>query len=187
MNNHTPIANLHDTRGFRLDDSGKSKAYFSIRKPCIIDSMSITQLKEIWNNDPDRNVRICLHDSPQSSFHEMVILESPKRYYRPHKHITKGESYHLIEGRLGVFIFSDQGVILDSRILDTNDSLIYRIAESVFHCILPISNPVIYHECKLGPFTGKEDSIWADWSPSESETDEVFKFQEKLRKHLLVN
>jgi len=179
--NSTQIS-LFNPEYFRVDDSGKSTAFFSIKKPVCINSKLISELKEIWSKNPERNLRICLHESSSATFHEMVILETPGRYYRPHKHNAKGESYHLIEGKLGVVNFEDDGQIIDSRILDATDKFLYRVGESVFHCILPLTSPVIYHESKLGPFLGEGDSLWAPWSPSEKDSENIVEFSNRIAK-----
>ena len=48
--------------------------------------------------------------------------------------------------------------------------------------IQPITETVIYHENKPGPFEGNSDSIFADWSPTEEE--EIITYLSKLEKYL---
>ena len=122
---------LFDSNLFRTDSTGKSIAFFSIKKPIAVNKDLINELKENWLLSPDKNLRICLHDSPSSLFHEMVILETQGKYYRPHKHMNKGESYHIIEGKLGIVNFNDCGDITDARILDPFNDYLYRLGESV--------------------------------------------------------
>ena len=44
--------------------------------------------------------------------------------------------------------------------------------------------PVIYHENKPGPFTGKGDSIFPDWAPDGADAAVAEAYVDELRKHL---
>ena len=54
----------------------------------------------------------------------------------------------------------------------------------MYHSIQPITETVIYHENKPGPFEGNSDSIFADWSPKEEEEEEIITYLSKLEKYL---
>ena len=49
-------------------------------------------------NDRHR-MRLCAHDSPENTLHEMIVALTNDAYVRPHKHFNKAESFHVIEGR----------------------------------------------------------------------------------------
>ena len=166
---------LDDSASTRRDDSGKSVAFFCQRLPARVDQDLLEQLKRIAR-DPatgGKNVRLCLHDGPGAAFHEMVILERKGRYYRPHKHLTKGESYHLIEGSMAAFIFEDDGTIADACVLDPSDRFLYRVGTNMYHAILPLSDWIVYHESKPGPFTGEGDSVYPAWAPDGRDASAV--------------
>ena len=59
-------------------------------------------------------------------------------------------------------LFSDKGKI--EKICKIKKNNIFRTPINVFHTMLPISNYVIYHESKTGPFLKKNDSIYSKWS-----------------------
>ena len=49
---------------------------------------------------------------------------------------------------------------------------------------MPLSDPVIYHENKPGPFTGQGDSLFPAWAPDGTDVAEVERYVLKLKSHL---
>lgn len=183
--NELSFIDLSDPSSIEIDDGPKSIAYFCRNRPVCVNTELISQLKEISRKlSGEKNIRVCLHENPGAKFHNMIILEHKDKYYRPHKHLKKGESFHIIEGLMGVFAFDDTGVIVDRCLLEQGGSLIYRIEANTYHAVLPLSNFVIYHEAKLGPFIGKEDSIYASWAPDGNNSKEVLQYVSGLRQSL---
>ena len=86
---------LNDKDSVLIDNGKKSLAYFAKKRPVKVDAELIKKLKETISK-LDKNVRLCLHESPDSLFHDMIILERKGKYYRPHKHKKKEESFQHI-------------------------------------------------------------------------------------------
>src|SRR5947207_1087581 len=78
-----------------------------------ISSRDIEFLKEKLASAPRKRIRICAHATPEDRLHEMIIVLDADTYIRPHKHIGKSESFHIIDGSVDVVIFEDQGEIED--------------------------------------------------------------------------
>ena len=51
-----------------------------------------------------RRARICTHGHIDDDVHEMFIVHSKGAYIRPHKHINKSESLHIIDGLVSSFV-----------------------------------------------------------------------------------
>ena len=128
------------------------------------------------------DVRICLHKSPTDNFQNMIILHRNSEYYRPHIHSKNGESYQLIEGELGIFFFDGTGNIIDQLRLTFNDQIVARIPTKICHAIFPISNQVIFHESKLGPFIPGEDIIFPEWAPDLKNYNDIKTYKDTLKK-----
>lgn len=174
---------LGDENKVWLDDTGKSLAYFCRDLPAKVDRDVLEELKTNARQRGD-NARICLHDSPQSLFHSMIVLEWGGKYRRPHLHRDKGETYHIIEGSMAVFTFSEKGEIIDSCILDIQGkNIIYRVQANSFHCAMPLSEYVIFHESRTGPFAGG-DSIFPSWAPEGQNENNASAYMDKLKKAL---
>ena len=171
---------LGDPGSVWIDQKAKTLAYFCISNPVRVDEEILAELKEISAKNGDTNVRLCLHEGPDAEFHEMVILERRSNYYRPHKHLAKGESYHIIEGTQGVVIFDQDGTVIDRCILEPRGDTIYRVGANMFHAVMPLSDLIIYHEAKPGPFIPEKDSVFPKWAPDGSNPGEVAAFVAKL-------
>lgn len=172
---------LDDSRSVRADKTGKTIAYFCRRKPVKVDRYLVEELKQRSVDLGNKNVRLCLHEDSSATFHNMIILEREGNYYRAHKHLTKGEVFHIIEGRMAVFAFNDQGMILDRVILSSEGNFIYQVGINMYHAVMPLSDLVIYHEAKPGPFLGDKDSVYPSWAPVGDNARQVRHYQEKLR------
>ena len=68
-----------------------------------------------------------------------------------------------------IFVFDYNGNIIDSALLLPGD--IYRIEAEQYHSIMPVTDVVIYHENKPGPFLGDDDSIVPEWAPNDVDYD----------------
>ena len=107
---------LSNRKKVRINDSGRSVGLFSRSLPVGISRKLIEELKKTADLYKDKNVRICLHEGPNSIFQNMIILERKGGYYRPHKHLDKGECFHIIEGRMAVFAFIILNSLLGSHV-----------------------------------------------------------------------
>ena len=60
-----------------------------------------------------KTIRLCMHKNVEDAVQEMLILHSKETYIRPHKHIHKSVSYHIIEGEADMILFDEEGSIID--------------------------------------------------------------------------
>ena len=74
------------------DKLAKSISFFCLNRPIHINSATIGEMK-IISKQGQKSVHICLHRGPNLN-----------KYYRPHKHRDKSETYHLIKDKLAIFI-----------------------------------------------------------------------------------
>lgn len=173
--------NLNDPNKVSVEKGRNSVAYFCKKLPALVNSKLINDLKSILEGLDKKNLRLCLHNSPHAEFHNMIILERKGKYYRPHRHLRKDETFHIIEGKMAVFVFDDKGKVVDSCVLDAVNNFLYRIDKNTFHAIMPISEVVIYHESKPGSFISEGDSIFPDWAPDGKNEDEVERYVNSLK------
>jgi glucose-6-phosphate isomerase len=147
---------------------------------------TVNYLKQQASNSPRGRYRLCLHRSNDHPINEMVIIGNQTTYFRPHRH-PKGrdESYYIIEGRMVVFIFDDNGNVV--RMLDMGEyqsglTVLYRLCSNLWHLPVSLTERVVYHEVLTGPFK-KEDTVeYASWSPHESDANSVLLFMKELMK-----
>jgi len=132
-------------------------------------------------NDRKR-ARICMHKNNEDSLHEMVIAISAKSYIHPHKHPTKSESFHVIEGEVDVVVFDDAGEV--SGIFElgdptTNKAFFYRLDQCLFHTLLLKTNYLVVHEVTNGPFL-RENPLLAPWAPPEGDIVKTNRYMEHV-------
>lgn len=177
---------LYNADSVRIDEGGRAIGFFCQKRPVHVNAEIVSELKKAADRY-QKNVRLCLHDGPDAAFHEMVILERQGKYYRPHKHLEKGESYHILEGMMGAFAFDDQGQVRDACVLKPDGNFIYRVEVNMYHAVMPLSEEIIYHESKPGPFLGDNDSIFPDWAPDGTDEQETVAYVQKLKQYLDID
>ena len=147
----------------------------------------IYQLKQFARQTPRKRCRLCTHKDIESSVHEMLIIHEKDIYVRPHKHLEKSESFHIIEGKADVVIFSEDGAVLDLIEMGNYRGagvFYYRLSDPLFHTVIIKSEVVVFHETTNGPFR-REDMIFAEWSPNEDEEDATHRFLKNLGSQLI--
>ena len=151
-----------------------------------INAKDINMLKSKASNNPRKRMRLCAHNNTEDTLHEMLILLARGAYFRPHKHINKSESFHIIEGNLSVVIFGESGdvqEVIKMGSFSSGDMFYYRISESYFHTVIPESDLVVFHETTNGPFQ-RDDTSYAVWAPVEEDSEGQKRFLEDLNKRL---
>jgi len=148
-------------KNLKEDKNAKTPSFFFKRENEKFNAKYIKFLENFYKKNYT-DVRVCLHSKKNSKHHDMIILQQKKNFYSPHKHLKKGETYHIIKGSMACVLFSNRGSIRKICHLKKND--IFRTPINVFHTMLPSSKFVIYHESKTGPFNKKNDSIFSNWS-----------------------
>jgi len=142
----------------------------------------IASLKVRASQNPSRRVRICAHRSKDDVVHEMLIVMTRECYIRPHKHVGKGESFHVVEGALDVVAFDDAGQVTTVLHLEdyaSGHGFYYRSDTLGYHTVIIRSPVVVFHETTQGPFR-PSDNIAAPWSPDGHDAKAVEEFLAKL-------
>lgn len=129
-------------------------------------------------------MRLCAHPTGEDRIHEMLIAMDRTTYIRPHKHVNKSESMHVIEGSADAVFFTDDGAI--SRVVPLGDyasgrEFYFRNSESVYHTLLINSDVLVVHETTNGPFN-RADTIFASWAPEESDPAACDAFIKRVRR-----
>ena len=148
-------------RFLKEDKKAKSKSFFLDSDQTFFSIKCLNFIENYYKKNKV-DLRVCLHKNSKSTHHDMIILQQQKNFYPPHKHLRKGETYHIIKGSMVCILFSNSGKILRVCKLKKND--IFRTPVNKFHTMFPLTKFVIYHESKTGPFLKKKDSIFSEWS-----------------------
>lgn len=131
----------------------------------------ISVLKEMSRDNERKRIRLCAHKDTRNRLHEMLIVHEKGTYVRPHKHLNKEESLHVIEGAVDIVLFDAEGAI--TEVIPMSDyvsgqDFYYRLPGSYYHTLLIRSDLLIFHETTSGPFD-RSETIFAPWSPDEKD------------------
>ena len=105
---------------------------------------------------------------------------------RPHKHLSKSESFHVIEGEGDVVLFTEDGDIQRVVRLGASGSgrdFYYRLSAGVYHTVAVRTELMVIHEVTNGPFRA-EDTLYAPFAPSESDAGLVSQYVQRLLKSM---
>lgn len=149
----------------RLDRRGKSEALYCAAGSAI-DSAVVAALKQRLAASGAGSMRICLHADPEAPVHDMIIALKGGEATPVHKHASKAETYQMIEGRMRVDFFDDQGRPAGSTVLGAPAAglpFMIRISAGRWHTTVAETEYAVFHESRPGPFDGG-DSTFPDWA-----------------------
>ena len=144
----------------------------------------VNKIKILAEKTPNKRARLCIHQSIKNKTNEMIIALKKGSYIRPHIHPnSKSESYHVIEGKMNVFIFSKSGKKV--KVINMGDyksdlNFYYRMNKGYFHLPIAVSKWCVYHEIYSGPFIKNKDVRYAKWAPKEGNKIIVTEFLKKI-------
>jgi cupin fold WbuC family metalloprotein len=115
--------------------------------------------------------RLCAHPDPSARVHEMLIVHHHDVYVRPHQHLAKSESFHLMEGRALIVLFAGDGGI--ERVIPVGEpgsgrAAYFRMPERVVHGFVIESEWLVFHETTAGPFD-PSGTACAPWAPADGD------------------
>jgi cupin fold WbuC family metalloprotein len=149
----------------------------------LLDHDFIDVLKNIAKKNKRKRVRICIHRNDHEKIQEMFIVHMRGAYIRPHKHLNKNESLHIIEGRAEILFFNEKGDIKKVIKMGNYTSgmeFYYKIEKPIYHSMIITSEYLVFQEITNGPFQ-RQETIFSPWSPEETQTEEVNKYVKNLK------
>ena len=119
----------------------KGESEFDLNAVKIVKGKDLNYLIQKAQKTKRKRYRFCLHENTNHLTQEMIICLNGFTYIRPHRHLEKrSESYHMIKGSMDVYLFKNNGKILDIIRLDSNKNkknsiFFYKLSKSIFHTI----------------------------------------------------
>lgn len=142
----------------------------------------LDDLKRRAAKAPLRRPRLCLHRGHDDTVHEMVIALGRDSYVPPHRHLSKSESFHLIEGEVLVVLFDEEGRVARRIHLGPPGSgrpFLYRLSPPSWHSVVPLTEFAAFHETTNGPFVPGSQEI-APWAPDPDDTGGIQAFVARI-------
>lgn len=146
-----------------------NEVLYPAETPVVVDRAFMEELQRQSELNPRRRIRLCAHSDPKDSLHDMLIVHTSGTYVRPHKHLSKVESFHVISGTAEVVLFDDAGRI--RRVVpmgpyESGRNFYYRLADAVYHTLVIHTPYLVFHEATNGPFD-RADTVFPDWAPAD--------------------
>lgn len=152
----------------------------------MVSALDVALLKKMTIANPRKRIRLCMHPGIENSLHEMLILHTNTTYVRPHKHINKSESLHVVEGRADVVFFDDRGAIQKVIALSPyaeQGIFYYRIEQPWFHTLMIYSEMFIFQEVTNGPFDVTQ-TVFPTWAPKNDDLSGQTVFLDNLNEQI---
>ena len=154
----------------------KRSVFYNREEIVEVGSGCLNELKRYAYAADQKRARLCLHHSPDDTLHEMIIVFHVDTVVRPHRHLAKTESFHVIFGLLDVVLFDEEGNV--TRIVEMGDAAsgktqVYRLSSPAWHSVLIKTEYAGIHEVTNGPFRAEENDF-APWAPAEPQALRAF-------------
>ena len=161
------MSKIENSEDWRFDKNAKSYSYFSNKNDVVINKELIEELKITVQRNRE-NIRVCLHKNTEDTLHDMIIYQYQNKICRkPHRHYRKNDTLQVLEGKLIVFIFTENGELMNKVALEPHKTFMIRIPTNIFHLYLPETKTILYRETKQGPFE-RNDNEYPSWNHIEA-------------------
>jgi cupin fold WbuC family metalloprotein len=149
----------------------------------LIDAGLFERVLDQARQSPRRRMNFNFHSSPEDNAHRFLNVMLEGTYIRPHRHITppKAEAFLVLEGRVALFLFDDNGNITAGHALGGPAGPVgIDIGAGEWHGLAVLSPHAVTYEVKPGPYSAVSDKHFAPWAPPEGDPG-VPGFLTKLR------
>ncbi len=124
-----------------------------------------------------------LHPSDEFCCHRLLNAVEPGAYIRPHRHLdpAKDETFVILRGRMGIFVFDDRGTVIDKTVIAAGEEILaVDIPHGVFHTAVSLESGSVFFEAKAGPYHPLREDELAPWAPAEG-SEEAAKYLSGLK------
>ncbi|MEQ7918118.1 WbuC family cupin fold metalloprotein [Xanthomonas sp. WHRI 1810A] len=139
--------------------------------PRFLDQTLFAELAEGASANPRGRQHHNLHQMEEPC-HRMVVGMQPSTYVPPHRHLSadKAECLLVLKGRLGVLLFSEEGQLLSTTVLQAGGEVLgVDLPPGTFHGLVVLEPDSIMFECKAGPYRPVSEAELASWAPHEGD------------------
>jgi dTDP-4-dehydrorhamnose reductase len=147
--------------------------YYSPYPLPLVDSGLIEFLKRVSRTCPLRRARFCAHLTPDAEQHDMLIVTHRDSYVAPHRHLTKSETFVVLEGSADMILFDESGAVEKIVRMGAPTSgrpFFYRMPPRQFHSLAMDSELLVFLENTKGPFR-LNDRETASWAPDSTDAE----------------
>ncbi len=138
-----------------------------------IDDTLLRELVETAQASPRRRTNYNFHHAPSDNPHRFLNAMMRGSYCAPHRHVTppKDESFIVLHGEIGVWIFDESGAVLSRVALGRRGIVGVDIPAGAWHTVAALTPSAVCFEVKPGPWDPETDKEFATWAPRENAPD----------------
>lgn len=137
----------------------------------LIDRKLIDAVLNEARQSPRRRKNYNFHSSDQDNPHRFLNVMLERTYIAPHRHLQppKAEAFLVLEGRVALLTFDDDGGLTGCHYLGEGGSVGIDLEPGVWHTLVVLSPHAVCYEVKPGPYDPSADKEFAPWAPREGE------------------
>lgn len=123
----------------------------------VIDNTLLNKVSTEAKESPRLRMNYNFHQSLDDKCHRFLNAVEPGTVVEIHRHPSKDETFVLLRGRVVVYIYNDDGSVLESVELNPNEGRYgVNIPKGVWHKVESLESGSVFFECKEGPFVPHE-------------------------------
>lgn len=129
---------------------------FASEPAAVCDSETVNRIRRAAAESPRLRARLCLHPDTNAQLHEMIIVLRRGTAIPIHRHPDKAECYHILQGRMTLKIYDEDGRLSRQTVLEPfggQEPFVCRIPAGLWHTVEVESDEVVLHESTTGPFS----------------------------------
>jgi cupin fold WbuC family metalloprotein len=111
------------------------------------------------------------HSGDQDNPHRFLNVMARGTYIPPHRHLDppKSETLLILEGKVGVFLFDDDGKVMLAETVGESKRLGVDIPPGAWHTLVVLTPFAVMLEVKPGPYVAVRDKDFPAWAPREGD------------------
>lgn len=151
---------------------------------CALNQDDMKQLAKLGLNTKEQRTRLCTHKDVDALVHEMFIIHTSDTYVRPHRHLTKSESFQVLQGEAVLILFDDDGNIEQTLMLGdftSGKTFYFKMPAMHWHMLVIQSDVLVFKEVTQGPFD-TDDCEFPSWAPEGRHCAEVPDYMLKIQR-----
>jgi cupin fold WbuC family metalloprotein len=111
-----------------------------------------------------------VHESPADLVQRFFVVALRDSYFRPHRHLTKGETALVLRGRIDVLMFDASGSVVARYAMGEGAPNVgYETPAGTWHTLVLQSANAAFFETKEGPYDPATAVEHAPWAPPEGD------------------
>lgn len=134
-----------------------------------IDTAELDTLARQASASPRGRAHLRIHADDADLVQRFFVAADPRSYFRPHRHLGKGELAVVLRGAFDLLLFDAQGRLLSRQRMSAGGVLAYEAPEATWHTLVVVEEGSLFLEVKQGPYDPATAAEFAHWAPAEGD------------------